>query len=194
MQIEVIDPSKISVEDKKDVTLVGETNERDNFPTVLINEKVYLEKPTKYIFGDSKDAELLAPTFSQMREVIYKETGNLTNCTQAMGWHQMCKGEFYRWIKMNNLTADLAMARDTLVDKAEEVIKSNLNVADTNSAMFVLKTQGRYRGWNEKDENAKSNDVYNTVILQTDGSSLNTSNMSDYDLAEFINKTLKANA
>jgi hypothetical protein len=165
-------------QDNKDI-IEEEVNEAGE--TVMNN--------TQHIYN-ILEAKPLAPTVANIKHALYENNGNLLKTCVTMRWDKSCKHELYRWIKKLNLVQDVAVARDQLVDKAEAVINEGLEQNDLDTAKFVLKTQGKYRGWDEKSED-KIQDVYNTVITSVGETEVDFTNMDELNLSEYITNKIR---
>jgi len=58
----------------------------------------------------------------------------------------------YKWIKMHNLDTSLREGREQMLDLAENKLATKINDGDTTALIFFLKTQGKSRGYVEKQE------------------------------------------
>lgn len=67
-----------------------------------------------------------------------------------------------------NLKAALEDARETMLDNAESKLYANVLDGDTTSLIFFLKTQGRSRGYIEKQEIDTSGGMTITVRYEND--------------------------
>lgn len=173
-----------------EVVVLNITQENRDIIQEEINESgETVTNNTRYIYN-ILDAKPLAPTVENIKHALYENNGNLLKTCVTMRWDKSCKHELYRWIKKLNLVQDLAVARDQLVDKAEAVINEGLEQNDLDTAKFVLKTQGKYRGWDEKGED-KAQDVYNTVITTVGDSTVDFSNMDELKLSEYITNKIR---
>lgn len=59
-------------------------------------------------------------------------------------------------------------AKESLIDFAEGVLKKKVREEDLTALIFFLKTQGRYRGYQEKQEIEHSGQVNITVNFQNE--------------------------
>ena len=64
---------------------------------------------------------------------------------------------FYLWKELHpEWAADVQQVRETLLDDVEDAIYTKAKAGDVTACIFILKTQGRKRGWIEKiDVDAK---------------------------------------
>jgi hypothetical protein len=151
--------------------------------------EMYMQ-PSRWIFGDDPTDIILAPTYEQLKRFIYKSKGNLMLVCEMMGWSEQCRSELYRWIMRFDLRMDVKGARDQLVDKAEHVVANALDAGDVNVAQFVLKTQGKYRGWREKEEE-KPGDVYKDLVVIEDNEKVDLSKLDSAGLSEYISNKIR---
>lgn len=145
------------------------SDERDD---IVTNEDGTTQM-SKWIVPRKPSTLPLAPVYDRVREGIYQSYGNLTKLLEFMNWHDASKGELMRWIGKLNLSSDIVLARDTLVDKAEEIIRVALDEgSDVETAKFVVKTVGKRRGWSEREgkDAEQGGNVYNFINMYSSGS------------------------
>lgn len=60
---------------------------------------------------------------------------------------------FYLWKELHpEWAANVQQVRETLLDDVEDAIFTKAKAGDVTACIFILKTQGRKRGWIEKQE------------------------------------------
>lgn len=75
--------------------------------------------------------------------------GNISVAAKSFGVERQT---MYNWIKKDELELSLEEGRETLLDMAENKLAKNIGDGDTTSLIFFLKTQGKKRGYIEKQE------------------------------------------
>lgn len=86
-----------------------------------------------------------------IEKLIVQHTGNVSRVADALG---SCRGVVSRVIDKNPYLQDLLrQQRERQIDELEKsVFDRALEERDTTLQLFILKTQGRHRGW-DQDEN-----------------------------------------
>lgn len=184
----------------KGMTVNTGTDERDNiWPidakefTMPITGTVYkVMNPTKWIVSNNEQAQPIFPEEQILKEIIHSSSGILTNMLNKMRWHPISKAELLRWIGKFGLERDLAVARDSMVDKAEEIVDAHLDNKDVETAKFVLKTAGKKRGWNERveQEAGVGGNVYQFIQMTNGGNSANFNEMNEKDLVRYLEEQI----
>lgn len=91
-------------------------------------------------------------------QLIKKHKGNLTKAADAMGTTR--KALRVRCDNDIELGDALIAARDRWIDDIEESVLSRaLESGDTGLQCFVLKTQGRHRGWDQDQDRNAAKDI-----------------------------------
>lgn len=65
----------------------------------------------------------------------------------------VARNTLYAWVEDYDLNKAIEEGRDTLLDMAENRLAKNISEGDTTSLIFFLKTQGKHRGYVERQEN-----------------------------------------
>ena len=93
-----------------------------------------------------------------MAELIVSHRGNVTSVARAMG---SCRGSISQVIDRNpELQKLLKQSRERWLDEIEESVFTRAAESnDTALQCFVLKTQGRARGWEQEDNKHAARDV-----------------------------------
>lgn len=94
-------------------------------------------------------------------ELVFKYRGFVTQiCNSA----QMSRTQFYRRMRDNrDIEIALQDARESIVDYAESKLLELVNAGNCNAIMFLLRTQGKHRGYVEKQEVEQTNKVINIL-------------------------------
>lgn len=91
-------------------------------------------------------------------QLITKHKGNISRVADALGTTRVCVRN-----RINNdqdLKDCLSEARERWLDDIEESVLSRANESnDTALQCFVLKTQGRHRGWEQDDNKTAARDI-----------------------------------
>lgn len=117
------------------------------FPSVKKGNKLG-EKAKQKHAGIPLDKTVSTET---VKKLLLEHLGNVSRVADVIG---TCRGTVSRMIeKYPDLTATLKQTRERWLDNVEQSVFSR--AADSNDTAlqcFVLKTQGKHRGW-EQDEN-----------------------------------------
>lgn len=93
-----------------------------------------------------------------MLELITKHKGNLSRVADAMGTNRYCIRR--RCDADPELKEALESARERWLDDIEESVLSRASESnDTALQCFVLKTQGRHRGWEQDEAKHAAKDI-----------------------------------
>ncbi len=94
----------------------------------------------------------------QIQELITKYSGNLSRCAEALGSHRNAIRVFID--RDPELQQSLKDARVRLVEEVEDsVFQRAATSNDTALQCFVLKTQGRDRGWDQSEAQNTAKDI-----------------------------------
>lgn len=147
---------------------------------------------TRWISADDVHKEIIFPDEEVIKEYIYASNGILSDVLKKMNWHGVSKVELARWISKYGLERDLAIARDGIIDKAENVVVKALDTEDVETAKFVLKTAGKKRGWNERTEDGmeQAKNVYQFINIAGGGGKGDFSKMGDRDLVKYLEEQI----
>jgi predicted transcriptional regulator len=86
----------------------------------------------------------------QIAHALQKKAGNVTETAKALG---VTRGALYkRIVDDEELQQVLRDARETLVDVAEAQLLKQVKQGNTAAIIFTLKTQGKGRGYVERQE------------------------------------------
>lgn len=98
----------------------------------------------------------------QLQTLLEENKGNLAAVSRRMG---VSRTAIYNRINESpTLQQTLADARETMLDNAESVLYKKVLEGSTPELLFFLKTQGRNRGYVERQEIDHSGDVTTRVI------------------------------
>ena len=90
------------------------------------------------------------PTAEQMKLAIAQASGNVSAAAQALGIH---RATLHLHIKRSpGLASALETAREVILDELESVLVRKAREGNTPELLFYLKTQGRSRGYIERQE------------------------------------------
>lgn len=152
---------------------------------------VFLAESTHWIFPLDFGLPLRSPNDTKFLNMqIYEDLGQISAVMRKMNWHPACKKEFMRWVRKLGLSDDIKIARDGIIDEAEEVVKEAVRANDVDSAKFVLKTAGKNRGWSEKEDSKSGGDVYAFINIGGE-TELDLGKLSDSDLTRILEDSLK---
>jgi len=94
---------------------------------------------------------------SNLVELIKDCMGNMTLVSKRQG---VARSTIQRWVEDEKVLQDaFAQARETMLDNAESKLYSNALNGDTTSLIFFLKTQGKRRGYIEKQQIEQSGEI-----------------------------------
>lgn len=92
----------------------------------------------------------MALTKEQVEHAIKKTAGNISACARELG---VARNTVYNKIEQHaELAQLLADTREELVDIAESALRREVINGNITAIIFTLKTQGRTRGYIEKQE------------------------------------------
>ena len=90
------------------------------------------------------------PSVARFKEIIIQEKGNVKNIAKALG---VAYTTVYHWAKDHNLKSTFAKARELKLDELEAVAHQRAISGKSDACLiFMLKTQGKSRGYVEKQE------------------------------------------
>ncbi len=152
----------------------------------------YLVKEDPIIRARDKDYKVVSPMdVETIRRAVYLSEGRLSGILKKLNWAESSKGELLYWVTRHGLRRDILLSRDSLVDKSERVVSKALKNNDVETAKFVLKTAGKYRGWNEKSLEDVEEFKGMTREYEARGKVTDVKKMSDEDLTMELEKYLK---
>ena len=91
-------------------------------------------------------------TKTAVRKLIKEHRGNISAVARAM---QRSRMQVYRYVreKYPDLWEEVEDAREELLDDVEsELYRQGLKEGNTTALIFIAKTQGKKRGWVERQE------------------------------------------
>lgn len=91
-------------------------------------------------------------TNKQISEAIEKYSGNITAVAKSLGVNRSTI--YRRTAKSTKLQEDLTSARETMLDNVESTLYKQALEGNTTAMIFFLKTQGKSRGYVERQEHA----------------------------------------
>lgn len=132
--------------------------------------KRYMEE-TQWIKKGSGEGGMISAKWKEgIREALYREKGVLEGVLERLNWDVIAKSELIKWIKAHDLSNDLLLAREGLIDESERVVRDKVESGDIEAAKFVLKTIGKRRGWSERDvEDVERRSMYGYINVSEVG-------------------------
>ena len=100
------------------------------------------------------------PSKHIIQNAIIKAMGNLTVAAKSLGCDRT---SIYNWVEKEGLQQAVQEGRDQLLDLAENKMASKISEGDTTALIFFLKTQGKSRGYSEKQEIEQSGEMKITI-------------------------------
>ncbi|RLC33520.1 hypothetical protein DRH14_04740 [Candidatus Shapirobacteria bacterium] len=89
-------------------------------------------------------------TVKQILDVVDEHNGNIAAIARSFG---VTRTTVQRRVDESpKLTDALASARETMIDEAESQLYKNAKAGDNTAIIFFLKTQGKKRGYVERQE------------------------------------------
>ena len=86
----------------------------------------------------------------RIEELLREKRGNIAATARAVG---LSRTQIYKRIqKSKHLQEVLAEARETMLDNAETTLYDEALAGNTAALIFFLKTQGKSRGYTERQE------------------------------------------
>jgi hypothetical protein len=95
------------------------------------------------------------PSTELLRDTIIKSYGNISIVAKSF---DVARTTVMNWIKEDGIDDVVQHARDGLLDLAENKIAQKIAEGDTACIIFFLKTQGKKRGYIERQELTGSDD------------------------------------
>lgn len=90
------------------------------------------------------------PSEAKASTAIVAAHGNLTNAAKAL---TISRSTLYEMVNASPvLQAELADARERRLDEAEDWLRDKMEKGDTAAIIFFLKTQGKSRGYIERQD------------------------------------------
>jgi hypothetical protein len=109
-----------------------------------------------------------AVTIADIEPLVEKYNGNVAAIARALG---KSRGLIYKHIaKSPTLKAAIDDARETMLDNVESALYKQVLEGNVTAMIFWLKTQGKARGWVERQElTGKDGDALNITMTWGDG-------------------------
>lgn len=89
------------------------------------------------------------PDRSIIEKAIVKAFGNLSTAAKSLS---VDRATLYKWIEQESLEEAVQEGRNTRLDFVESKLDQKINSGDTTAIIFFLKTQGKNRGYVERQE------------------------------------------
>lgn len=89
------------------------------------------------------------PDRSIIEKAIVKAFGNLSTAAKSLS---VDRATLYKWIEQEGLEEAVQEGRNTRLDFVESKLDQKINGGDTTAIIFFLKTQGKNRGYVERQE------------------------------------------
>ena len=89
------------------------------------------------------------PDRSIIEKAIVKAFGNLSTAAKSLS---VDRATLYKWIEQEGLEEAVIEGRNTRIDFVESKLDQKINSVDTTAIIFFLKTQGKNRGYVERQE------------------------------------------
>jgi hypothetical protein len=107
------------------------------------------------------------PDTSVIEKAIVKAYGNLSAASKSLGVDRVT---LYKWIEQDGLEQAVVEGRNSRLDFVEGKLDQKIDGGDTTAIIFFLKTQGKSRGYVERQEitGADGKKVFEVTIV--DGS------------------------
>jgi hypothetical protein len=89
------------------------------------------------------------PETSVIEKAIVKAFGNLSAASKSLG---VDRHTIYKWIEEDGLEQAVIEGRNSRLDFVEGKLDQKIDSGDTTAIIFFLKTQGKSRGYVERQE------------------------------------------
>ena len=89
------------------------------------------------------------PDRSVIEKAIVNAFGNLSQASKSLGVE---RPTLYKWIEQDGLEEAVQEGRNSRLDFVEGKLDQKINSGDTTAIIFFLKTQGKSRGYVERQE------------------------------------------
>ena len=89
------------------------------------------------------------PDTSVIESSIVKAFGNLSTAAKSL---QVERATLYRWIEQDGLEEAVQEGRNRRLDFAESMLDKGMQEGNMTAIIFYLKTQGKSRGYVERQE------------------------------------------
>lgn len=105
-------------------------------------------------------------TLAQIVDAIRRAGGNLTAAARALGISRQAL--YTRIYRSERLKAVVDEMREVTLDTVENCLLDRVKRGDTTAMIFWLKTQGKHRGWVERQEIDHRGDLTVQVVRYSD--------------------------
>ena len=107
------------------------------------------------------------PDTSIIKEAIVRAFGNLSTASKSLG---VDRGTLYDWIEQEGLEEAVQEGRNRRLDFAESMLDKGMKDGNMTAIIFYLKTQGKSRGYIERQEvtGADGKKLFEVTIVDGD--------------------------
>lgn len=107
------------------------------------------------------------PDRSIIKEAIVKAYGNLSTAAKSL---QVERATLYAWIELEGLDEAVQEGRNKRLDFAESMLDKGMKDGNMTAIIFYLKTQGKSRGYIERQEvtGADGKKLFEVTIVDGD--------------------------
>lgn len=105
-------------------------------------------------------------TVENLKPEIVKKRGNLASVARSFG---VTRQAVHDYVKNNDLQEFVDEEREKKLDEAEDILWGKVQEGATPELLFFLKTQGRKRGYIERQEIEQTGNITLTVVYGDDG-------------------------
>jgi len=107
------------------------------------------------------------PDRSIIKEAIVKAYGNLSTAAKSL---QVERATLYAWIEQEGLDEAVQEGRNKRLDFAESMLDKGMKEGNMTAIIFYLKTQGKSRGYIERQEvtGADGKKLFEVTIVDGD--------------------------
>ena len=107
------------------------------------------------------------PSTSEIEKAIVKAFGNLSIAAKSL---QVDRHTIYKWIEEEGLEQAVIDGRNSRIDFVESKLDQKIDGGDTTAIIFFLKTQGKSRGYVERQEvtGAEGQKLFQVTIVDGD--------------------------
>lgn len=107
------------------------------------------------------------PDRSIIKEAIVKAFGNLSTAAKSL---QVERATLYAWIEAEGLEESVQEGRNRRLDFAESMLDKGMKDGNMTAIIFYLKTQGKSRGYIERQEvtGADGKKLFEVTIVDGD--------------------------
>jgi hypothetical protein len=107
------------------------------------------------------------PETSVIEKAIVKAFGNLSTASKSLGVE---RATLYKWIEQEGLEEAVQEGRNRRLDFAESMLDKGMQNENMTAIIFYLKTQGKSRGYVERQEvtGADGKKLFEVTIIDAD--------------------------